>query len=92
MAHLAQVILQVQVLSTSGESQEEIQEGLVPMNHGQVQCPEDKDGVRRQRSSTLFLVCLGVRFFFFWFVCFTSYEVKYSTMHSFNKHGAPTGC
>lgn len=60
------------------------------VNHGQVQGPEDKDGVRRQRSGTLFLVCLGVCFF--WFVCFTSYEVKYSSMRSFNKRGAPTGC
>ena len=42
------------------------------MNHSQVQCPEDKDGVRRQRSSTLILVCLGVFLFCFvlvWFVC-----------------------
>lgn len=35
---LAQVILQVQVLSASSKAQEEIQEGLMLMNHRQVQC------------------------------------------------------
>lgn len=43
VAHLAQVILQVQVLSTSCKAQEEVQEGLVLMNHCQVQCPENKN-------------------------------------------------
>ena len=48
MAHLAQVILQVQVFGARRKAQEEIQEGLVLMNHCQVQCPEDKD--REQRT------------------------------------------